>query len=170
MFNINYSEINRSNKFLAHYGVLGMRWGKRKGGSKGPTGMHKKVVDAFLGTKSGSQYKLHKSAKKESAEVEGKAPSKNKKLPDHADHITKKKLKNKPIRTMSNDEIKTLTTRLQLEKTLKDLTKPEVSKGKKVVTDLLMGVAKQTASAYIGKAVTAGIETVIKVAIEQLKK
>lgn len=73
------------------------------------------------------------------------AESHQKKLESQsADHKTKVSLKKKKVSEMSNDELRALTNRLQLEKQYKDLTKQDVSKGQKFVTDLLTDVLKET--------------------------
>lgn len=59
------------------------------------------------------------------------------------DHRTASSLKKKKLSEMSNEELKKLTTRLQLEKQYKDLTKVEVDAGRKFMSDVVTGVAKQ---------------------------
>lgn len=67
------------------------------------------------------------------------------------DHNSKTLLKKKRIREMSNQELKQLNDRLQLEKQYKDLTKSERTAGQKFVIDLLGSAAKQIAMSYIQK-------------------
>lgn len=87
---------------LIHYGILGMRWGKRKSGGS-----------------------------------------------DSSDHATASVLKKKRLNEMSNEELKKLTARLQLEKQYKDLTKKEVGAGRKFVGEVMTGVAKQATSKFL---------------------
>lgn len=67
---------------------------------------------------------------------------------DSEDHVKKRALSRKRLNEMSNAELKEFTTRLQLEKQYKELTKVEVSKGKRIITEILGTAAKQTASKY----------------------
>ena len=114
---------------LKHWGVLGMKWGRRK--------------DRSSGTES-------------------------------ADHITSRTIKRKKLSEMSNEELKTLTTRLQLEKQYADLNKRQVSAGEKLVGNVLSEVGKDYAKNFITKtlvpvvvpkiqgAVTNGVEELLK--------
>lgn len=102
---------------LTHYGVLGMKWGRRK--AQSPVNTSK-------------------------------------------DHKTKTQLKKKRISEMSNEELKALTTRMQLEKQYSDLKKTDTSSGKKIVQDILVNAAKQTASTYVTKYMNKGLEAAIK--------
>lgn len=113
---------------LYHYGILGMKWGKRKGSS-------------------GSS-----SSKKKSSSTENQSE----------DHKKKTTLKKKRISEMSNSELKDLNNRLQLEKQYKDLTRAEISPGKKFVTDVLTNAAKQTASQYVSKYMSKGVDEILK--------
>lgn len=97
-----------NNDILQHFGVLGMKWGKR---SKGST-------------------KISKSS---------------------PEHKTKQILKKKKLNEMTNQELKTLNERLQLERSYKDLTKSQRSAGQKFVMDLLGSMVKQAAMSYIQK-------------------
>ena len=78
---------------------------------------------------------------------------------NHPDHDRKVALKKKKLRQMSNEEIKALNKRLQLEKTYRELTQAEVSKGRKFVSEILSNAAKQTASTYVSKYMTKGVES-----------
>ncbi len=78
------------------------------------------------------------------------------------DHKKQISLKSKRLSELSNNELKDFTQRLQLEKQYKDLTKKEISKGRKFVNEILLNSAKTTASSYIAKAATAGIDALIK--------
>ena len=89
---------------LQHFGILGMKWGRRKSRSSS-------------------------------------TPS--------SDHTTARGLQKKSVSELSNDDLKKLTTRLQLEKQYKDLTKTELSGGKKFVADVLQSSAKTIASKFI---------------------
>lgn len=53
------------------------------------------------------------------------------------DHTDKVALKGKKIHEMSNDEIRKLTTRLNLEKQIKDLHPDKFKKGKNIVKGVL---------------------------------
>lgn len=106
---------------LKHYGVLGMRWGRRK------------------------------------SSASNKPPSNPSK-----DHIRKVQLKKKKISEMSNEELREVSNRLQLEKQYKDLTRRDVTPGKKFVMDILATTAKTTATAYATKYAAKGVENLIK--------
>ena len=101
---------------LKHVGILGMKWGRRKGSSAS----------------------------------------------DSADHTSSRTLKKKKTSQMSNEELKKLAARLQLEKQVKDLSKKELTGGKKVVMDILGGAGKQTAITYVSKYMVKGIDLAIK--------
>ena len=103
---------------LTHYGVLGMRWGRRKG----TTSSQDKTSD---------------------------------------DHKRKVSLKKKKLSELTNAELRELTNRMQLEKQYKDLNRSNVSAGRKVVKDIVGGAAKQTASNYISKYMSKGIDALI---------
>lgn len=91
---------------LQHFGILGMKWGRRKSRSGG--------VDT-----------------------------------SSEDHRAVSSIKKKRVNEMSNDELKKLTARLQLEKQYSDLTKKETNIGVKIVTDILLNTGKQVASKYL---------------------
>lgn len=85
---------------LRHYGVLGMRWGRRR-------------------------------------------------TPSAEASNTKTLLKTKKLEELSNDELKAITTRLQLEKQYKDLTKKNVSAGQKAVQAIVGKLAGEALNAYL---------------------
>lgn len=94
-----------ADEFLAHHGVKGMKWGKRKGSTSS--------------------------------------------VATSDDHDSARALSKKSAKELSNKELKTLNSRLQLEKSYKELsTKPHVlSKGKKLAAAAL-GTAGMAVSAY----------------------
>lgn len=67
------------------------------------------------------------------------------------EHEVKVTLKKKRLSELSNQEIKMINERLQLEKLYKDLTKIERSAGQKFVIELLQDTARQMAKAYVQK-------------------
>lgn len=93
-------------EFLQHFGIPGMRWGRRK--SSGGT--------------------VHVSSK---------------------DHIDKETLKQKPLHAMTNEELRTFTTRVNLEKQYKELTKKPVHPIKKFVKELISNAGKQAAKQVV---------------------
>lgn len=78
------------------------------------------------------------------------------------DAARKNLLKKKSISEMSNSELKAVNERLQLEKTYKELSKTDTSAGRKFVTDLLVGSAKQSVANYTAKVMTKGLELAVK--------
>ena len=177
---------------LKHYGVLGMRWGRRKSTSN--ISKQKRIESA---RKEGIDYakKLEKQQKKgtsaadtliraerkaketgkvdksflEHPNISNKAKkrvtniaSKNAPTNPSKDHVRKTQLKKKKISEMTNDELKEITNRLQLEKQYKDLTRRDVTPGKKFVMDVLATTAKTTATSYATKYAAKGVESLIK--------
>ena len=96
-------------KDLYHYGVLGMKWGRRKVSSGGTS------------TKSG---------------------------PKSEDYIKARSLKGKKLSEMSNQEIETLTRRMQLETNYGRLTAPTKSRGRQHLESALQTVGKKVASEF----------------------
>ena len=103
-----------SNNVLIHYGILGMKWGRRKSQSTSSTN--------------------HKS---------GEAKRSNK------------------VKNMSDAELRARVNRLQLEKQYRDLSKGDVSKGRKFVSEVMTNSAKKVATDYVSKYMTKGINYAI---------
>jgi len=131
-----FNGMRQTDDFLEHFGILGMHWGRRKS-KNGSSG----IVSSIKG-----HISAHK-AKQESSRSE--------------DENTKRQLQKKKIHQMSNAELEKLNRRLQLEKSYKDLTKADVSPGRKFVTDLLVGAAKQSLSTALNKGASAAVELAI---------
>jgi hypothetical protein len=64
------------------------------------------------------------------------------------DHTLVKSIRTKKLNEMSNDELKKLTTRLNLEKQYKDLTKNDVSLGSKIAGQLLGVIGNAIANQF----------------------
>ena len=104
--------------YLAHWGVLGMRWGVRRGGSK-----------------SSSVKVSRKAAKSKLSDIDDK-------------------------------ELQDRVKRLQLEQQYAQLTQKKLSTGKQIVKDILINSAKQTATTYVTKYMTQGVESALKAAVK----
>ena len=74
----------------------------------------------------------------------------------------KKNRSDDEVKKMSDSELHSKINRLQMEKQYKQLTSSEISAGRKFVQDVLTNVAKQTATTYVSKYMTKGIDAVIK--------
>mgnify|MGYP001187760716 CR=1 FL=1 len=88
------------------------------------------------------------------------------------DHVESRALKKKKVHELSNAEIAKINTRLQLEKNLRDLDKKEVSKGRKMIEDVLSNQARATLTVMAAGAValaTPHIKTFVKYAIGKAK-
>ena len=102
---------------LFHYGVKGMKWGVRR--SSG--GVQTSRLERKLAEKA-AEAKTHSS-----------------------DHKTAQKLRAKPLATMSNDDIRTLNKRLELETNYARLMESTRTKGKiEKGLDFALGVNKKT--------------------------
>ncbi len=104
---------------LKHFGILGMKWGRKKG-KKITTPVIKKVV---------------------------KDPK------DMTDREYLDAHKGKPLSELSNDQITRINNRINLERQYAQLTKVEMSAGKKFVVDMLTNIAKEQAQAFVKKKV-----------------
>jgi len=136
--------------FLQHFGILGMHWGRRARMVK-KTG---KIIRSVHGKRVESDpWPIHNFIKRKLADRKSKQESSR-----SEDENAKRQLQKKKIHQMSNAELQKLNTRLQLEKSYKELTKADVSPGRKFVTDLLVGAAKQSLSTALNKGAAAGIE------------
>lgn len=82
------------------------------------------------------------------------------------DHIRAKALKKKKLSQLSNEELRELNTRMQLETQYKDLKKKDISAGKKFVRDVAYESAKKTASKYASR----GAEVLLKKGAEATVK
>jgi len=96
---------------LSHFGILGMKWGKKKG-RKGSTQTVRTVS---------------RSADREF-------------LDSHKD---------KKVSELSNEQITKITNRINLEKQYAQLTKKEMSAGKKFAVDMLQRIAKEQAEKFV---------------------
>lgn len=101
---------HKANDILAHFGILGMKWGVRR--PVGPDGL-----------------------------VKGP------RRPKAEDYTRAHQLKKHNIKTLSNKDIKEINSRLQLEKSMRDLKKADLTQGQETVKAML-GVGTTMASVY----------------------
>ena len=97
---------------LVHYGVPGMKWGRRKARTTSE------------------------------------------------DHNRAKTIKKKKLSEMSNQELKDLNNRMNLESQYRDLKSRNVNAGRKFVRNVLIGAATVTAGYYAQKYMKKGVEHV----------
>lgn len=129
---------------LQHYGIKGMRWGVRL--YQNPDGSRTLAGKLRYGSKSGSGNGRHGQVGKSRPSIRDRINyARNKNKPDpstfHEDYKTAHD-KSKKIYQMSNEELKTKISRLQLERTYASLSPAPVSRGKAFV-DQMMKLAKQ---------------------------
>ena len=105
--NENTRIVTRNQSALKHYGILGMKWGRRKGTSHLPTKLDSNAVGAIARTG-------------QSAASLGQTVTRG-----GYNHKTLKKAK-----TLSDDELKKLTSRLNLENNFMDATTKQTGRGK----------------------------------------
>lgn len=133
---------------LRHYGVLGMRWGKRKGGGSVTVGPGAKGAIKEVGG-------LVKDAVKDDiskVRAIGKALTPKPRNVSE-DHKLAQILKKKHVSELSNDDIRKITTRLQLEKQLKDISAAERKKGRSYLKGILSSKFGQTLVASLIKGI-----------------
>lgn len=81
-----------------------------------------------------------------------------------SDHKTTASLQSKKTHELTNEELKKVTNRLQLEKSYKDLSPSAIRAGKRRVETIIVGAATVVATAYAVKYFTAGVELALKAA------
>lgn len=132
--------------YLCHYGVLGMKWGRRKQRPKSST------ISSRRAEKKAEKQRI-KEARKE---------------------LNKPKKKTR-VKDLSDQELQSKINRLQMEKRYRDLKKDEVSAGRKLLGDILMTSGKtvgvQVVNYVAGKAINKAFDdNVVKLHKEDDKK
>ena len=122
--------------YLEHYGVLGMKWGKRKDTSRG------------------SSSKTRESKKKKKPQNLSREAS------------IARKLKEKKVEEMTNEEIRTLVNRMRLEQDYKTITARKKRAGEKIAGEILLNAAKQTATSFVSARLSEGINLGYQKALE----
>ncbi len=117
---------------LAHYGVKGMKWGVRKASSVPGN------AKVLLKTKNGDITIRRDQIREVSSE-------------SAAAQRALSKAKTKGIKALSNDELKILNERLQLEKRFNDLNPTTTNKGKKILQQQLRQVGGMAVGAAASK-------------------
>lgn len=98
---------------LYHHGVLGMRWGHRKTNTSSSRGIKKKRM-------SNRAYQYYKSSSKDSRRAQ--------------------MIKRKPVNQMSNEELKTLNYRQQLEYNYKQNNPGKIKRGMAILGAVAAGL------------------------------
>ncbi len=135
---------------LAHYGTKGMKWGVRK-------------ADKFFGTKTIPAKPKSRKVSDIPGNAKVKLKTKNGDIVVRRDQIREvssesaaaqralSKAKTKGIKALSNDELKILNERLQLEKRFSDLNPTTTNKGKKILQQQLRQVGGMAVGAAASK-------------------
>lgn len=140
-------------EFLEHYGVKGMKWGKRK---DAPAPGTVRVTD-----------------KKKKLKAEG-----GKGFETHPDAVkaatSKQKAKASGVKTLSNQELRDLATRLNLEKQVRELSvadkQANANPATKFIKKLLVNSGKQEAQKVGNEAASQGVSKLMSAAKAQSKK
>lgn len=152
---------------LIHYGVLGMKWGRRRDGGSvnvGP-GLRGKLREIGGLVKDATKDDISKIRSFTERAKKSSEPS--------ADFARSRQLKKKPLAKLSNEELRTVITRLQLEKQLKDLDTAQVGKGKRFVSNLIANLAAKGFNAFVQRQAGAdysGYQAFASVLKEKAKK
>lgn len=150
---------------LKHYGIIGMRWGHRKGRGpvpvgKGIGGAAREVGGLLKDAALDDISKARSLGRKVASAVRAQSPS----VRASEDHKIAQMLKKKRVSELSNDEIRKITTRLQLEKQLKDITAADKARGGRFIKGLL---SSKFANEMIGSLIKGAAEAARRRRAEQ---
>lgn len=123
---------------IMHYGVKGMKWGVRK---QRPTSSGKRKGKTRIQSIRDRVFKKKSSTK----EVKVENPSQRKRASE-----------------MSDDELRRVINRMQMERAYSQLTAKEISKGRKFVNDVLYASTKTVATQYTTKAMMKAVEKLLR--------
>lgn len=82
--------------------------------------------------------------------------------PTSSDYRTAQKLKGKRISAMSNEELRKVSSRIQLEKSYRNLNASTSAKGKNIAEKILKQYGNQVVGGLIGVAASATIAAILK--------
>ena len=169
---------------LAHYGIKGMKWGvrrkdyvKKSTGSKPNNAATKKSnVDPKVLTK-----KPNNAGKSATIVTTTTTQKKIQGPPDRQKPAVTAEIKtdNIPVRTkltpanprrLSDQDLSTAIKRLQMEKQYRELSAPEISAGRKILTDILVTSGKTVATQYVTHFMGKGVAQLTKVDLGKGKK
>lgn len=144
------------NTELKHWGVKGQKWGVRryqnKDGSLTPAGQKRynkemeklKAEEKILKSKARTQAKLDKldSKRQELDELRKKVDG----IKEKHKNKSETKPSKKSVKDMSDEELRSVINRIDMEKRYSDLTAPQKSKGNKFINTILKDVAAPAAT------------------------
>lgn len=138
---------------LKHYGVLGMRWGVRRAGGtstrvpvgRGARGAAKEVVGLIKDATKDDVIRT----KALGAKVMSFAQRLKQKGEPAKDFTVSRQLQKKPVKKLSNEELKTVIQRLQLEQQYKNLSGAQVQKGNSILKGILSKVIGMGVNNYV---------------------
>ena len=140
------------NNELYHYGILGMKWGVRRYQSRDGTltNAGKKRYNKEM-AKLKKEEIILKNKKKTQAKMD-KLNAKKKSIED-LKNGSDNKTKPKSVKDYSDDELRTIVNRMQLEQRYKELSPKKVSKGKafvnRVVKNVVAPAAEEVGKQYL---------------------
>ncbi len=148
--------------FLAHYGVLGMKWGRRGGASRRVDQVSKaraKVADARARgdiKKANADAKLEKKRVKNAIDAEKQRIANNKVTNGKSKTGPDKTTSSKPKRSlsdMSDQELRDKINRIEMERKLSALTAPKKSAGRKFVEGIMTDTSRKVISTQTAKVI-----------------
>ena len=159
------------NTELKHWGIKGQKWGVRryqnKDGSLTPAGKKRydkemeklKAEEKIIKTKARTQAKIGKlDAKRQELDELRKKLDGDKESKKTKSETTKTKPVKKSLKDMSDDELRSVINRINMEKQYSDLTKPQKTKGEKfiksVLKDMVAPAATDLAKQYVKSVLT----------------
>lgn len=83
------------------------------------------------------------------------------------ERMTVETLRQKSIAAMTNQELKALNERLNLERQYKDLTSKDISFGKKIVNNVLKRVGNKILERVIDKSIEGAMDKVFKLVVKK---
>ena len=90
--------------------------------------------------------------------------------PSSSEHGKAREIKKKHISELSNDELKTVITRLSLEKQYKDINQASAGKGGRLVSELLQKIGGQLINSYAKTQVEPAFVEILSSIREKSKK
>lgn len=135
---------------LEHFGVLGMKWGVRK--SKTERNLERRLArreKRVSKSKASGAEKTESKRKRRSAKQQDKADSKQSIRKGNKKQDKVRKAAKKNVRNATNEEITSLTKRLESEKKLKNLIDEDVAPGRKFLNSVTADAGKKIATTWM---------------------